>query len=717
LCLLALAGALPGADLLPDLIVDGPSIATEFLIDRSRIPGATLLRMPTVIPNIGQGPLEIRGGEANSDGSQNVYQRIQQSDGTFRERLAGTFVFHPMHAHTHFEDFAHLRLRARNPDGSVGSVVREGAKISFCLVDIQAYDLSLPGAPAARGYSGCGPERQGISVGWADVYDRNLDDQWVDITGVTPGEYWVEVITDPSNSMLESNESNNSAFIPYTVEDVDNSIAGVIYNDLNVNGERNDGEPGLAGWEAYIDLDENGIRDSTFTTVEATEVPVDIIDQRKALHTMTVANAYGVILDLNIKVRLTHTFLNDLALTLISPSGRRVLLVDDTGGSNDNFTDTEFTDEGTMSIRDGTAPFTGKFRPLERLSFFDGQSPNGIWKLEIHDQAGGDAGRLEAWSLIIAHAEPAANTDSSGAYRIGPWADQTVTVRAVRKIGWVGPTPASHVVELTGGPFGARDFGFWRENKVLGTVFEDIDGDGVRDPGEPGLRGWRIYDDANNNGVFDGGLGTLERAATDLPLPISDLSTTVSGIMVAGVVSPIRDIDVSVDLTHTFLGDLTLTLVNPDGMRVVLFDRFAGASDNLTGTTFSDDAAIAISGGSPPYTGVFRPVQPLSSLFNATANGSWSLEVEDHASMDTGTLNSWSLRFVHGEETTTSDPDGNFALLKLRPGTYRIRQVPRAGWIQTAPPGGVYEFSFTSAGEGTALFGNQRVPPLPLGNG
>src|SRR5262249_4334757 len=40
---------------------------------------------------------------------------------------------------------------------------------------------------------------------------------------------------------------------------------------------------------------------------------------------------------------------------------------------------------------------------------------------------------------------------------------------------------------------------------VTGTKFNDLDGDGVRDPGEPGLQGWTIYVDLNNNGTLDGG--------------------------------------------------------------------------------------------------------------------------------------------------------------------------------------------------------------------
>src|SRR4030095_2619157 len=38
---------------------------------------------------------------------------------------------------------------------------------------------------------------------------------------------------------------------------------------------------------------------------------------------------------------------------------------------------------------------------------------------------------------------------------------------------------------------------------VHGVKFEDVDADGVRDPGEPGLGGWTIYADDNQNGFLD----------------------------------------------------------------------------------------------------------------------------------------------------------------------------------------------------------------------
>ena len=74
------------------------------------------LRLTTAMANIGTGPLELRGG-ATQGTSQEVYQRLYASDGTFTNVLAGAFTYHPEHGHIHFDGFAQFRLRAVLSDG------------------------------------------------------------------------------------------------------------------------------------------------------------------------------------------------------------------------------------------------------------------------------------------------------------------------------------------------------------------------------------------------------------------------------------------------------------------------------------------------------------------------------------------------------------------------------------------------------------------------
>ena len=107
-------------------------------------------------------------------------------------------------------------------------------------------------------------------------------------------------------------------------------------------------------------------------------------------------------------------------ITLISPSGTRVLLFADIGGSGDHFQITTLDDEATTAITAGAAPFNGTFSPQEFLSAFDGEDAAGIWQIEIEDDAQNDTGLLLAWSISVKLAgvflEPFAVTDANGEY-------------------------------------------------------------------------------------------------------------------------------------------------------------------------------------------------------------------------------------------------------------------------------------------------------------
>src|SRR4026209_1571493 len=92
----------PAVDLLPDLIVwadQGRGYMYDWYLDTTTQPGKTPLRLSTVVPNIGSGPLEIRSVEDTHDGviEHHVYQRIYNDEGGYRQRESGAFVFHEGH--------------------------------------------------------------------------------------------------------------------------------------------------------------------------------------------------------------------------------------------------------------------------------------------------------------------------------------------------------------------------------------------------------------------------------------------------------------------------------------------------------------------------------------------------------------------------------------------------------------------------------------------
>ena len=202
-----------GDPLLPDLFPlfseeDEYVYGWEYDVAEPLMPGRVLLRLTTAMANQGRGAMELRGGTVLPNGSQEVHQRIFKEGGGYTDRLAGTFTYHEEHEHIHFDGFAAYQLRQVTPGNGVGAVVAAGDKVSFCLLDIDRFNPLIPGSPANGRYFSCGSV-QGISAGWADVYDKGLADQWIDVTDVADGQYWLEVVADPSNHLLESDETNN----------------------------------------------------------------------------------------------------------------------------------------------------------------------------------------------------------------------------------------------------------------------------------------------------------------------------------------------------------------------------------------------------------------------------------------------------------------------------------------------------------------------------
>jgi hypothetical protein len=210
----------PANALLPDLQVLS-SYLSGWTVNPTAGTGREV-RYATALANGGQGAFELRGTTTiltEPDGTQRqvVNQRVYQDDTTFVDRLAGHFTYHPGHGHVHFDDMARGQLRIRTPGNGLGDVVAVGPKTSFCLIDISRFNPSLPGSPAAAGYPTCGAERQGISVGWTDVYGSSLEGQSIDVTGLPNGDYWLEVVADPLNRIAETNEENNLTRVPITL--------------------------------------------------------------------------------------------------------------------------------------------------------------------------------------------------------------------------------------------------------------------------------------------------------------------------------------------------------------------------------------------------------------------------------------------------------------------------------------------------------------------
>ena len=102
---------------------------------------------------------------------------------------------------------------------------------------------------------------------------------------------------------------------------------------------------------------------------------------------------------------------------------------------------------------------------------------------------------------------------------------------------------------------------------------------------------------------------------------IGDNTTVNSAIAVSGRTgSGSATTPVAVNIVHTYIGDLKVDLVAPDGSVYVLHNRTGGSADNINQT----------------YT---------VNLSSEALNGTWNLRVNDNANADTGRIDSWSITF------------------------------------------------------------------------
>lgn len=102
----------------------------------------------------------------------------------------------------------------------------------------------------------------------------------------------------------------------------------------------------------------------------------------------------------------------------------------------------------------------------------------------------------------------------------------------------------------------------------------------------------------------------------------------------------LSDVNVTLNITHTYMQDLLFNVYHPDATEVSLFQFPCGNVDNMS-ATFSDNAPALVCGS--PITGNINPATPLSAFNEKPANGEYTLLFGDGFSGDTGTLNSWSI--------------------------------------------------------------------------
>jgi hypothetical protein len=209
-------------DQLPNLV---PLKPTDIHVGTADDGSGDALRFTVSTANRGKYALDLTGiPNAGYPDTTDAYQCVMWvTDRVCQERRAvGTFRFHDVHTHYHFEDYASYELRRivnGEPDMSPAGLVAPGVKASFCLIDYDpdqpsdnpVYQQPHPLYLTCTGSFGVGV--QGISPGWKDTYSAGLAGQQIELEGVPRGQTYALVITaDPTNRLWEMNETDNVAW-------------------------------------------------------------------------------------------------------------------------------------------------------------------------------------------------------------------------------------------------------------------------------------------------------------------------------------------------------------------------------------------------------------------------------------------------------------------------------------------------------------------------
>lgn len=125
-------------------------------------------------------------------------------------------------------------------------------------------------------------------------------------------------------------------------------------------------------------------------------------------------------------------------------------------------------------------------------------------------------------------------------------------------------------------------------------------------------------------------------SATGAPTINSTLNIPSGGV--------ISDVNITMNVSHTWINDLTAILISPSGTQVQLYARPCTNNDiqNIV-ATFDDSGIPVVCGTNPGISGTVQPTQALSAFNGQNPTGNWTLRISDAFNEDGGVLNSWSL--------------------------------------------------------------------------
>ncbi len=148
------------------------------------------------------------------------------------------FVYSGAHNHCHLAHFNNFELL-----NTASQAVVPGFKQAFCLEDIEQIDAGAP--PRTQTFT-C--DDQGVSVGWADLYNAGLPCQYVIIDGVPDGDYRLVATTNARHKIPEDTYADNSVVTGLRLQGTNVTEIPLVWNDWESLGGILESPPHAVAW-------------------------------------------------------------------------------------------------------------------------------------------------------------------------------------------------------------------------------------------------------------------------------------------------------------------------------------------------------------------------------------------------------------------------------------------------------------------------------------
>jgi hypothetical protein len=405
------------------------------------------------------------------------------------------------------------------------------------------------------------------------------------------------------------------------------SISGTKFNDFDGDGNRDPGEPGISGFTIFLDDNGDGQLDPGETRV------VTGSDGNYVFNALGPGNYL-----------LREVQQSGFRQTTPDPgpimaiSGNNVFNVDFGNQAFSSISGFKFDDtNGNGNDENGSDPRVGGVT-INLVGDTNGDGSNDVFRVATTQSVDGSYsfGSLRAGLYTVTELTPTGTVTTTGA-------SVTITVQAGTQYVAAPTTSDPNPVVVPG-----LAFGNFRTISISGTKFNDFDGDGNRDPSEPGISGFTIFLDDNDDGDLDPG----EQSTV----------TTSDGSYVFASLDPgnylVREVQQAGFIQTTPNPDPIMAFSGSNVLGVDFGNRSGLGS--ISGTKFSDEN----------QNGLLDPGEQELQGFRVYSDENGNGE------------------FDPGERFAFTDSNGRYTIDNLVAGRYQIAEVQRPGFVQTAPPSG-----------------------------